>query len=284
MIKDNTLSAEYRPGVLLSEFPGYINNNEILTVDAAQLYLEFYKEKLKSEFKLKPEDQNKSDESHDLPSSILDNDVIERLKKVGAKSFTPRNKDLSKPQGFIWDEFKKHQEESIKKLATQIPDNDINDKIAAHVDKLGKSMQDLTEAELAIHKSQQTSKFGVYQGWEWQPHPEGDSNIFYLVNVNNPDKKITVKYNESDRKIEIKTNKKNMEDDKIVGIMLEITRNLQRYSGDAEQSIKTFGLKNDNSYDKQITKKLEQGINVLNEGVAQAKNTADQSKKLKFKD
>ena len=145
-------------------------------------------------------------------------------------------------------------------------------------------MQDLTEAELAIHKSQQTSKFGVYQGWEWQPHPEGDSNIFYLVNVNNPDKKITVKYNESDRKIEIKTNKKNMEDDKIVGIMLEITRNLQRYSGDAEQSIKTFGLKNDNSYDTQITKKLEQGINVLNEGVAQAKNTADQSKKLKFKD
>jgi len=182
MIKDNTLSAEYRPGVLLSEFPDVINSNgEILTVKAANLYLESYAEKLKSEFKLKPEEENKSDKPNDSLSSTptLDNDVIERLKKVGAKSFIPRNKDLSKPQGFIWDEFKKHQEKSVKKLATEIPSSSLNDKIAAHVDKLGKSMQDLTEAELAIHKSQQTSKFGVYQGWEWQPHPEGDSNIFY---------------------------------------------------------------------------------------------------------
>lgn len=274
MITSETLSAEYRPAALLSKEEQIVDpKNPTIPlpkdIEASKKYLDAYAKKLK-QFKpaTRPEDAVKT--------ASLSDDAIERLRKVGAKSFVPKansgSPDTGMTQTFSWDHFKNEQKRSIEKLSTKISQDQLKTKVSG---KLHQDPRGRTEEEI---EKQQTSKFGVYGGWYWVH--DDDPNKFCLINSDVPSKKITVHYDEQNGKIDVKTAKQNMQDDKILAIMLEITRNIQRHSGTHEQPISTFGLNSGVPYDQQITKKLDQGINALNEGVAKAKATADKNKKL----
>lgn len=296
MITREELSAEYRPGVLLPEEDTILDlaTNVRLPRDFAssQKYLEAYQEKL-HRFAARTPDPD-SDEpvpatpvSTPAPTPIppatpnpgpltepgaLSNEALERLKKVGAKNFKPKAlaDRQGSPQGtFNWSFFKKEQARSIEKLATAMSDETINNKVT---EKLQHDPRDRDAQTITL---QQKSKFGVYEGWEWQPDKD-DENKFYLVNsISNPPKKIIVNYDKEHGKIDVKTNKENMKDEKIIAIMLEIARNIQRHHNvsddSAAPSISKFGLNDNSDFDKQITHKLNQGMKALNEGVKQAR-------------
>ncbi len=127
-----------------------------------------------------------------------------------------------------------------------------------------------------IHK-QQTSKFGVYNGWQWRDDPT-QSNKFFLVNDLSK-QKITICYQQQQELVELTTSKKNMTDNNVVAIMLEITRNIQRYSNN-HQAVNTIGLNHE--YDKEIINKLKQHSKALNDGVKLAKKTADHDQLFKI--
>jgi hypothetical protein len=280
-----TLSEEYRPGVLLSGFPdkdGHthrLEDNNIHSKKESAKYLSAYAERFIEDIaKLKLQDETLP---KDHPKSLLSDYITTRLKKVGAKNFTPKIyrddeiKEQSKINNFSWEHFKQQQQISLEKLSTQIEEAALNHKIA------GKLLSDNTETAEQIRLKQQ-SKFGVYEGWIWQSSAQ-DPNIFYLINNNvTPAKKIKVYYKENADQgdcVDITTRKSNMQDDVTVAIMLEIARNVQRYSG-SNQQIKTIGLDNKTTEEQQILGKIDQGIGFLNEGVKQAKSITDQNKKI----
>lgn len=281
-----TLSEEYRPGVLLSGFSNksgrthMLEDNNIYSKEEAAKYLSSYAERLIKDIgKLKLQAETLATVH---PKSLLSDYITTRLKKVGAKNFIPKIyrdngiKEQSKISNFSWEHFKQQQQISLEKLSTQIEEATLNQKIA---DKLLNS--DNTETEEQIRLKQQ-SKFGVYEGWVWQSSAK-DPNIFYLINNNvTPIKKIKVYYKENADQgayVDVTTSKANMHDDVTVAIMLEIVRNVQRYSG-SNQQLKTIGLDNKTTEEQQILGRIDQGIGFLNEGVKQAKSTADQNKKI----
>ena len=280
-----TLSKEYRPEVLLSGFSDksghthMLEDNDIHSKEEAAKYLSAYAQRL-IEDTAKLKQAETLDTAH--PKSLLSDYITTRLKKVGAKNFTPKIyrdneiKEQSKINNFSWEHFKQQQQISLQKLSTQIEEATLNHKIAG---KLLNS--DNTETEEQIRLKQQ-SKFGVYEGWIWQSSDQ-DPNIFYLINNNTtPAKKIRVYYKENADQgacVDITTRKANIQDDVTIAIMLEIARNVQRYSG-SNQHLKTIGLDNKTTEEQQILGKIDQGIGFLNEGVKQAKSTEDQNKKI----
>ena len=281
-----TLSTEYRPGALLSGFPDKdgsrhrLEDNYIHSKEEAAKYLSAYAARLKEDIsKLKLQTETFST---DHPKPSLSDYITTRLKKVGAKNFTPKiyrgneAKEQAKINNFSWEYFKQQQKISLEKLSIPIEEADLNQKIA---DKLLNNDKAETEEQLRL---KQQSKFGVYEGWVWQSNAH-DPNIFYLINNNiSPAKKIKVYYKEHidhGASIDITTSKANMQDDVTIAIMLEIARNVQRYSG-SNQRLKTIGLDNKTIEEQQILGKIDQGIGFLNEGVKQAKSIADQNKKI----
>lgn len=281
-----TLSKEYRPGALLSEFSDksghthMLEDNDIHSKEEAAKYLSSYAAQLQADMeKLKLQTKTLAP---DHPKSLLSDYITTRLKKVGAKNFTPKlyrdnqAKEQSKINNFSWERFKKQQQISLEKLSKPIEEAALNHKIAG---KLLNS--DNTETEEQIRLKQQ-SKFGVYEGWIWQSSAK-DPNIFYLINnTTTPAKKIRVYYKENADQgpcIDIITRKANMHDDVTIAIMLEIARNVQRYSG-SNQKLETIGLDNKTTEEQQILGKIDQGIGFLNDGVKQAKSITDQNKNI----
>lgn len=270
MIPPATLSEEYRPGMLLSEFhrdwktfygPG---KDQIHSVDAAKKYVDAYTEKLKSDAaRLKYYTAEKV-EARDY--------FIARLTKVGAKSFVPATNKLKEPNlaTFSWESFKKEQSRSIKKLSTKISSVELQEKINRKSSK-----QSVLETRLW-----QESKFGVYQGWVWE-NDKQDHHKFYLVNNEHPSKTITVYYDPAKGYIDITTTKNNMKDYITLAIMLEIARNIQRYSN-SNQKIKTLGLNDHSSDNLEIMGKIGEGIQALNMGVGKAKSPQDKHKKIEL--
>ncbi len=257
MIPPATLSEEYRPGMLLSK-----NNDQIENIDAAKKYVDAYTEKLKSDAaRLK----------YYTAEKVGARDYfIARLTKVGAKSFVPATNKLKEPNlaTFSWESFTQAQSKSIEKLSQKIPRENLDKKLNTKNDK-----QTVSATRLA-----QESKFGVYQGWVWG-NDKQNSNQFYLVNNEHPSKTITVYYDPAKGYIDITTTKNNMKDYITLAIMLEIARNIQRYSN-SNQKIKTLGL-NDNSSDNlEIIGKIGEGLNALNNGVDKAKLPEDRHKKI----
>ncbi len=261
MIPPATLSEEYRPGMLLSKF-NVTDPNKIDSIEEAQEYIIAYADKLNSDAaRLKYYTAEKV-EARDY--------FIARLTKVGAKSFMPRKLQKSNLATFAWQDFKQEQSRSIEKLSKEISAVDLKKKLNTKQDK-----QKISATKLA-----QESKFGVYQGWVWE-NDKQDHHKFYLVNNEHPSKTITVYYDPAKGYIDITTTKNNMKDYITLAIMLEIARNIQRYSN-SNQKIKTLGLNDHSSDNLEIMGKIGEGIQALNMGVGKAKSPQDKHKKIEL--
>lgn len=290
MITAGKLSDEYKPEALLPKEKTIPSNQELVPKDitAIEEYLEKFIKKLQENRSIKDQEPIRTQSTTSKPeqnntSKLLDLEPhsITRLKKVGAKSFTPRNyqqTNTDQPKIFIWNHFKQEQKRSIEKLTAK----PLPEQIDAYIEqKLGNmavsSKQEQEDQVINQINKQKISKFGVYGGWHWEDNPK-QPHKFYLVN-NISKQKITVCYQEEQGLVDLTTSKKNMMDDNLVAIMLEITRNIQRYSNN-HQAVNTIGLKHE--YDKEIINKLTQHTTALNDGIKSAKNIADQDKLFKI--
>lgn len=290
MITAGKLSDKHKPEALLPKEKIIASNQEFVPKDIAAIeeYLEEFIKKLQENPSLKDPEPIRTQSTTSKPeqnntSQLLDLEPhsITRLKKVGAKSFAPRNYEqpnTDQTRGFIWDHFKQEQKRSIEKLATQTSPEEVNTYIEQKLGTMDVSSKQEQEDQVVnqINK-QKISKFGVYGGWHWEDNPT-QPHKFYLVN-NVSKQKITVCYKEEQGLVDLTTSRKNMMDDNLVAIMLEITRNIQRYSNNHE-AVNTIGLKRE--YDKEIVNKLRQHTTALNAGVKSAKNIADQDKLFKI--
>lgn len=249
------LSLEYRPGYLCpgksvgSKDTEYLPNNpEELKNNLEDL--QEYLTKLQSKLQQQAE-------------------VYARLRKVGGKRVSPTAKlqvppspspgpssssAVSSTVAFQWDAFKQDAKRRIGNMA-------LDDKTGQQIlDKINKD-----DKEQIITK---LSKFDVYAGWKCEQNT-GDSNIFYLRNPENgSDQYIEIKYNKDTNKVDITTTKKHMQDDKVMAIMLEVARNVQRYTGNFED-IEKINLPDVGGTEETqtINSKLNKYAKVLNTGV-----------------
>jgi hypothetical protein len=295
MITAGQLSDKHKPEALLPKEKTIASNQEFVPKDIAAIeeYLEEFIKKLQKNPLIKDPEPILTQSTTSKPeqnntSQLLDLEPhsITRLKKVGAKSFAPRNYEqdnTDQTRSFIWDNFKQEQKRSIEKLATQTSPEKVNTYIEQKLGTMDVSSKDVSSKQEQedpvvnqINK-QKISKFGVYGGWHWEDNPT-QAHKFYLVN-NISKQKITVCYKEEQGLVDLTTSRKNMMDDNLVAIMIEITRNIQRYSNN-HQAVNTIGLEQE--YDKEIINKLTQHTTALNAGVKLAKNTADQNKLFKI--
>ena len=284
-------SDKYRPGVLCPEFDdGYKKlqngtDNKKDNIEAVEKYTKALGAKLvdglQKQFnvneKLKQDNIDPQATVYPPPEPAIGglNDAVRRnLEKVAAKSFSP---SFAKEKDKSFNSLKEHAQKRTEKYST-VAKEDHDEFVEQRATEREPGKQDKKQ-DREQYKERVKARLEVYQGWEFK-ELGGDKDGFILSQTNgNPYQEITVTKNPSGS-FTIKSTSNEKVTDETIGIMIELSHSVLRFSDKKKMNMTVRGLGGDTA----ITNKFKQGLDIINKDkiLKEAHKAGEEQLKYRF--
>ncbi len=269
-------SNEYRPAALCPEFlekehadffavtHQLESGTKEQNIEAVEKYTKALCDKLVKDLEKKlKEKQDVEIPEHPPPddstNSQLKSEIRKNLEKVANKSFSPSfSPNFTKAKTIkattfsnLMDHTKGHTEKYAKLAKEQETSGVIKVAVSKNPDK----NQDVSE-----YQDRVKARIATYKGWEFKTQA-GDAESFILFNTK-ADQEIMVTKRENGAYSITSTSETDLTDETI-GIMIELSHSVLRFSEDKNMSMTIRGLEQQGT---DVTNKFEDGLKIINEG------------------